>query len=195
MIYVMSQKFFKKHIEKMAKHNPYFILDGENWIVSGHPDGEGSITTKYSNTYSVGSFSPEVRLYGMLKDLKRGESVNESKLKNEVQIFFKDKAFISSANTAYKTLVATGHDESRNVFVVLPNIVYKYLGKAMVKRMRKLGEKGGLEFQCVFSQDKIEDDKKATKKLLSPDQLEAVDAASKWIEKHYKLRFKDNLDQ
>lgn len=189
MIYVMSQKFFKKKIEKMAKRNPYFGLDGENWGVTGHRDDEEAIATKYNNVYSVGSFSPEARLFNYLKDLKKGRDVPEGKLRNEVDLFLKDKAFISSVNTAFKTLVATGTSETRNVFVILPNIVYKYLGKAIVKRMRKLGEKGGLRFTCVYTQDKIDENKKCLDRLLTEDELEAVDRASKWIERHYDLRY------
>ena len=193
MIYVMSQKVFKKYAKKILKYAEFFIIDGENWSVTSHSEDEAAIASSYPMAYSVGSFSPETRLWSMLKDLKRGHEVSESKLRNEVSIYFKDKAFVGSVNLAYKSLVASGTD-TRNGYVVLPNLVYKYLGEAIVKRMRKLGEKGGLDFHCVYSQDRIKDDPKCVKKLLKKKELAQVDKASKWIEKHYKLTYKDNMD-
>ena len=127
MIYVVNQKFFKKNIEKMAKYNPYFILDGENFAVTGRSNDTVAIATKFNRAHSVGGFCPEVKLYGMLRKLKRGEDINTDKFEKEVKNFIKDKSFIVAINVAFKALIAGGSSDPLNVFVVLPNIVYKYL--------------------------------------------------------------------
>ena len=120
MIYVMNQKFFKKNIEKMAKYNPYFIIDGENFAVTGRSNNKVAIATEFNRTHSVGGFCPEVKLYGMLRKLKKEEPVNQEKFENEIKKFLKDKSFIVAVNVAFKALIASGTDNPLNIFIVLP---------------------------------------------------------------------------
>ena len=186
MIYVVSQKFLSKNDVKMVKPNPYFILDGENYAITGRSSNKVSIATKYNRSHSVGGFCPESRLYSMISKKKRGEEVSEEKYKKEVKKFIKDKTLVVAINIAFKALIAGGYDEPLNVFVVLPNRVYKALSKKMIKRMEKLAD---VEFKFIFSQEDIEDNFKKLKTLMNKDQMKAIDSASKRIEKKYELKF------
>ena len=192
MIYVMNQKFFKKNIEKMAKYNPYFIIDGENFAVTGRSNDAVAIATKYNRCHSVGGFCPEVKLYGMLRKLKRDEQVNPEKLENEIKKFIKDKSFIVAINVAFKALIAGGSDNPLNIFIVLPNIVYKYLGKKIIKKMIKVAD---INFEFIRSQDTIEENMKILRNLLGSNELKEIDRLTKKIEKKYELKFmKDDDD-
>ena len=192
MIYVMNQKFLKKNVEKMAKHNPYFILDGENFAVTGRSNDSVAIATKFNRAHSVGGFCPEVKLYGMLRKLKRGDEINEDKFEKEIKKFIKDKSFIVAINVAFKALVAGGESEPLNIFIVLPNIVYKYLGKKIIKKMIKVAD---VDFEFIHSQDVLEGDFKILRKLLSPKQMKEIDQLSKKIEKKFDLKFLQDDDE
>jgi hypothetical protein len=187
----MNQKFFKKKIEKMAEFNPYFILDGENFAVTGRSNDTVAIATKFNRAHSVGGFCPEVKLYGMLRKIKRGEEVNPEKLEKEIKKFIKDKSFIVAINVAFKALISSGQDNPMNIFIVLPNIVYKYLGKKIIKKMTKIAD---TDFEFIFSQEALEDDMKMLKDLLSPKEMKEIDYVSKKIEKKHELKFLQDDD-
>ena len=191
MIYLMNQKFFKKNIEKMAKYNPYFVIDGENFAVTGKSNDKLAIATKYNRTHSVGGFCPEVKLYGMLRKMKREEQVNPEKFENETKKFLKDKSFIVAVNVAFKALIAGGTENPLNIFIVLPNIVYKYLGKKIVKKMIKLAN---TDFEFIYTQDALEDNMKALKNLMGSNELKYIDHLTKKIEKKYDLKFMQDDD-
>lgn len=192
MIYVMNQKFFKKNIEKMAKYNPYFIIDGENFAVTGRSDTTIAIATKYSRCHSVGGFCPETKLYGMLRKLKREEDVSPEKLEKETKKFIKDKTFIVAVNVALKALIAGGVENPLNIFIVLPNIVYKYLGQRIIKKMKKLAD---TDFEFIYSQDDLKEDIKRLKVLMEPKQLKEIDGITKKIEKKHDLKFRKDDDE
>lgn len=191
MIYVMSQKFFKKHIEKMAEYNDYFILDGENYAVTGNSGETTAIATKYSRCHAVGGFCPESKLYGMLRKLKKGEDVNPDKLEVATKKFLKDKAFTVAINVALKALIAGGYDHPLNIFIVLPNVVYKYLGEKIIKRIKKVSS---LEFDFLYKQEALKENMKRLKTLLSSEQLKEIDKVTKYIEKKYELKFAEDDD-
>ena len=191
MIYVMNQKFFKKNIEKMAKQNPYFVIDGENFAVTGRSNDTVAIATKYNRSHSVGGFCPEAKLYGMLRKLKREEQVNPEKLENETKKFLKDKSFLVAVNVAFKALIAGGTDNPLNIFIVLPNIVYKYLSKRIIKKMNKIAD---TDFEFIYSQDVLEDSIKKLRNLLGSDELKEIDRLTKKIEKKYELKFMQDDD-
>lgn len=191
MIYVMSQKFFTKNIEKMAKYNEYFVLDGENYYATGRTADSVAIATKYSKSHSVGGLCPESRLYNMLKKKKNGEDINEEKLKKEIKKFFKDKSTIASFNVVFKTVVVGGANNPRNIFVVLPNIVYKFLGEKMIKKMKKLAK---ADFNFIFTQEDLKDDIKMLKETLTKDQMKYIDKISKRVEEKYQINFSSDDD-
>ena len=192
MIYVMNQKFLKKNIEKMAKYNQYFIIDGENFAVTQKSADRTAIATKFSRAHSVGGFCPEMKLYKMLQKMKDEEPVVEEKYDREVKKFLKDKTFIVAVNVAFKALIAGGVDNPLNIFIVLPNIIYKYLGKRIIKRMVKLAD---VDFEFIFDQSTIDEDPKRLKKLLTPKELKEFDSITKKIEKKHDLKFMKDDDE
>ena len=185
MVYIMNQKFFVKHIVEMAKY-PYFAFDGENYGISSSKYGgdSGALASRYDRMYTLGSFTPEVRLFDMLKKMKKGEEINPRKYENEVDAFINDKAFIAACACAIKAL--TYSQERMNIFVILPNIVYKYLGKTIQKKMIKLCKKH-VDFEFVYTQNVLEDDMKRLKNQLNDDQIKKIVKAVKRIEKKYDL--------
>lgn len=191
MIYIMNQKFFKKNIEKMAKYNQYFIIDGENFAVTGRSNDTVAIATKFNRAHSVGGLCPEVKLWNMLRKMKKGEDVNPDKFANETKKFLKDKSFIAAANVVFKALIAGGVDNPLNIFVVLPNIVYKHLGKKIIKKMNKLL---GVDFEVIRPQEMLEEDIKVLKNLLGSKELKEIDKVSKKIEKKFELSFMQDDD-
>ena len=187
----MNQKFLKKNIEKMAEYNQYFILDGENFAVTGKSSDKVAIATKFNRSHSVGGFCPEVKLYGMLRKMKKDVEINKDKLEKETKKFIKDKTFVVAVNVAFKALIANGTDRPLNIFVVLPNIVYKYLGNTIIKRMKKIA---GTDFNFIFSQDVLKEDMKHLKRLLGSEELKEIDKLTKKIEKKYDLKFSSDDD-
>lgn len=185
MIYVMSQKFLSRYDTRLVEANPYFIIDGENYGVCGDSNRE-RVATKYARSHSVGSFSPEQNLYNYLLKLQRGDDINEERFERRVKEYLTDKAFISSFTQAFKALIAMGQQETLNVFVVLPNIVYKYLGNQIVVRMRRVSD---LSFTCVFPQSALRENWKMLYRLCTPEQLREIDKATKRIERRYELRY------
>lgn len=192
MIYVMSQKFLSKYDVKMVKQNEYFILDGENYAVTGRSVNKVAVATKYNRSHSVGGFCPENRLYTMISKKKRGEEINKEKYKKEVKKFIKDKALTAAISTAFKALNATGYDQPLNIFIVLPNRVYDALSKKIIKRMEKLAN---VDFKFIFTQEDIKDDFKRLKKNLNRDQLKTIEKSTKRIEKKYKLKYMVDDDE
>ena len=187
MIYVMNQKFLEKNIVKMSKYNQYIIIDGENWAITGRSSDDTSIATKYRMCHSVSGFTPEDRLYNYLIKKKKNQEINEYKYNRELEEFLEDKPFIASCDAVMKALVANGLNDSMNVFIVLPNIVYRYLGLTIAKRIHELLD---VDFFCVFIQEDLKENGfKMLKTLLNSDQLREVDKASKRIEKKYKLKY------
>ena len=72
----------------------------------------------------------------------------------ELEEFLEDKPFIASCDAVMKALVANGLNDSMNVFIVLPNIVYKYLGLIIAKRIHELLN---VDFFCVFIQEDLKE--------------------------------------
>ena len=192
MIYVMNQKFLKKNIEKLAKYNEYFIIDGENFAVTQKKADRVAIATKFSRAHSVGGFCPEMKLYKMLQRKKDEEPVDEEKYDREVKKFLKDKTFVVAVNVAFKALIAGGVDHPLNIFIVLPNIVYKYLGKKIIKKMIKMAS---VDFEFIYDQEVLDNDLKRLKKLLGPKELKVFDDITKKIEKKHDLKFIKDDDE
>lgn len=189
MIYVMSQKFLEKYIVRLAEPNPYFILDGENYSVTGTDSRK--VGSTYNNCHCVGSFTPETSLYNYLRKIQRGDDINEHTYARRIREFLSDIPFIASVCQAFKTLIALGCHDTLNVFVVLPNLVYKFLGGDIIQRMDRLGN---LSFKCIYSQADLRKNWKLLNHLCTPDQLREIDQATKWIEKHYHLKYREDDD-
>ena len=188
MIYLMSQKFWMKHAKKLVKPCDYIGIDGENWSVTGRRSDQEAIATRYSNFASFGSFTPEGRLYGMLRKKKKGEEINESKFAHEIEVWIEDTSFISVAIKTFKSVYGFGIDEPANVFVVIPNLVYKYLAEDIIEAMKDLAD---MEYSFIFDQGYIkETDYEILDHHLNRRQIKALHEQIKHLEKKYKIVYK-----
>lgn len=190
MIVVMSQKFFVKHVAKLAKPADYLGMDGENYGITNKKSDDLSIATKYSHMVSTGSYTPESRLYDMLRKKKRGEPINKFKFEREIEYYLEDPSFVSSVIKTFKALYSCGYDHHINVFVILPNIVYKFLGGEIIKRMIELANQ---DYGFIFSQEELKAfgyDK--LEKGLKPKQLKSIANRVPILEKKFKIKYADN---
>ena len=195
MIYLMSKKYLKKNIDKLVRPNKYFIIDGENYGSVGGEDGYESISEKFNNTYPIGAFCPESELYRILKRIKNKEEYNEKKFKRLLDDYFHDDELIGGICMTTKAQATYGADEDINVFVVLPNVVYKILGEDIKKKFEKVIKSEDIKF--VRTQAWIEDHggpKKALKGNLSKEELQKLLKGVKKAEKKYGLKKKDYGD-
>lgn len=187
MLYIMSQKFFKKHTNKLVAPNDYFVIDGENSGVT-NPRHE-SIATKFNNTYPLGGWCPDDALYRELMKIKRGEDVSKGKLEKLTERYLKSKDFIAAACASIKAQAANGVTNDINIFVVLPNVVYKQLGTKIKKRLTKLV---AVDFEFIRMQDDI--NKKALTETLKKKQLKEILKVIAALEKKKKYLHDFNND-
>lgn len=193
MIVVMNQKFWEKKVTKLVEWAEYIGIDGENYGLIDRSSKSLAIASKYSHMASLGSYTPDGRLYTMLRKLKKGEEVNENRFLNEVEIYLEDKAFISCVIKTLRALYSCGFDTHLNVFVILPNLVYKYLGGRIIDRMVELAD---VDFQFIFSQEEIK--AFGYDKLEIPmkrSMLKQIANSVERLEKKYKIKYKDRDDR
>lgn len=186
MIYVMSEKFFVKNAKKLAKPHDYFGLDGANYSVIAGTSNKEPIASRYNRFHSVGSFCPETRLYRYLRKMKNDEEYNQDRYEKEVREFLRDKSFISAVRTALMAEISN-YPYALNIFVVLPNLVWKYLGDEITERIKNISK---MEFEFVYTQRDIKE--KGTKILsaeLDTTQLKEIDHRIRKIDKKYDLKF------
>ena len=169
MLYIVSQKFFKKNADRLVAPNQYFIIDGENHGVTD--SRKESISSKYNNTHPLGGWCPETELYRMLVKRKKGEDVSEKKFTKYVEEYLKSSDFIAAVCASAKAQATYGVDEDINIFVVLPGVVAKQLGKTIRKRIYKIN-------------------KHNLSDTLRKKDLKAILNAIKSAEKKYKLDYR-----
>ena len=192
MLVVMSKKFWEKHVEKLVVDADYVGIDGENYGLTGSGSDDSAIASRYSNVLSAGGFTPEGRLYSMLRKMKKGEDINPRAVENEISYFLDDPAFISSAVKAFRGLYCMGYSHHINVFVILPNMVYKFMSEAIIEKMIEIIR---TDYRFVYSQEELKSI--GYKKLaipLKPSMLREIEENVKRIEKRYKIKYKKKYD-
>lgn len=190
MIYLMSKKFFEKNVKKIIREDEYFGLDGDNYAVTSGISRKEAIASKYNRFQSVGGFCPETKLYKYLKRKKDGEPVPTEKYEKELKAFLKDKSFIAAVRTAFKASLAT-YPHPINILIVLPNIVWKFIGKDIQNRMYKLSK---VDFEFIFTQTDIEESKfKILRNHMSEKEMKMIAKSIKHLENKYDLKFSNEL--
>jgi len=196
MVYLLSKKFFKKNVDRLVGPNRYLVIDGENEAVTSAVGDTDRISANYSNAIILGGFCPEAALFTQLKRKKKGEEYSDKKIKRYTEEYLKSRDFISAACLAMKAQAAYGDENDCNIFVVLPNIVAKYLSKVIKKRMLKIVKyEDGQQF--IYTQKEVEDaGKKIFSKCASEKTLRKVLKGIGRAEEKYKLNdaSKDNDD-
>ncbi|MCM1214138.1 MAG: hypothetical protein NC548_06410 [Lachnospiraceae bacterium] len=187
MVYILSKKFFGKNVDRLVAPNRYLIIDGENYSVTSSIGDSEKTADNYSNAIILGGFCPENALFTLLRRKKKGEDFSEKKLKQYTKDFLKSRDFTSAACLAMKAQAAYGDDNDCNIFIVVPNLVNKYLSKVIKKRMLKIIRYEG-DKQFLYTQKEAEEiGKKIFSKTASRKTLREVLKGIGAAEKRYKL--------
>lgn len=172
MLYLMSEKQFKKNAKKLVEPKDYIICDAT--------DDENGSLTKYSNVVSMHNMNPTPKLV-KVKLQKDFDSIDEYKVEKMEKKFFKSKGFITSSMACVKGLL--DQDCSINMFIVMRNKAYKVYGKKFAKRIKKLFD---VEFDFIFTFEDYLDNKKIIKKDLQPKFAKQLTKSLSRLEKKYK---------
>lgn len=192
MIYVISRKFLDKQGSKLAAPKEYLIIDGENCGNNASGNDEPA-SQKYNKCIIRGGFCPERETIALLKRKKDGREYSEKKLKNQIKEFYKSADFLEAAFFSMKAQGAYGVDNDINVFVCLPNIIFKSIGKQTAAIIQELS---GMDFQFVYTEKTIKETKrKCLDDGLKKKQLKQINKAVKKAESKYKFRRRDDYDE
>ena len=192
MLYIISQKFWEKKCKKLVAYNDYLGIDGENYAITGRPSDETAICTKYSNMVSVGNFTPDMKLYTMLRKLKKNEPIDERKFRREVDYYIDDIGFIACVIKAIKALTSYGVESPINVFLILPNVVYKYMEKIIEMGINNYAK---MDFEFVYNENDLKEDRDILERKLNKTQLKAIKKRCKALEKEHGIRYSDPYDE
>lgn len=190
MMFLISQKFLEKHDKKILKVRDYIIVDGSD---AGEMDDDArhsSVANRYNFVVINGGFTPHNRLIQSMKeDLKEGiiaDGKYSWKTENMLADFFGDRTFIGSVLSAVQGFLveSTGWDVQRNVFIVLPNKVYRLMGDKILTKFNELLE---VDFQFIYSEQELTDDKKLLKKDLKEKKMKTLRKRIPKVAAKYKL--------
>jgi hypothetical protein len=162
-MYLVSSKFWLKRAKKLVEYKDYILIDG-----TGDESGELS---KFANVVSLDGFSMSKALIDAKKN-KDDERIDSDKRKIMERKFFdnKDKSFMLACMSVAKALIK--HDGEVNIFIVIKNSAYKTYAKRMKKEMYKLLGDGDFEF--IYMEEDIENDKKLLKKNIKSKALKGI---------------------
>lgn len=191
MIYVISQKFLERQGSKLAAPNEYLIIDGDNFG-NNASDLSEPISQKYNKCIIRSGLCPERATLLIFKKKKAGKEYSEKKLKNQLKEFFKSNEFLEAAFFSMKAQGVYGEDSDINVYVCLPNIVYKNIGKQIASIIQELS---GMDFQFVYTEKAIKDsNRKCLETSLKRKQLKAINKKVKKAEEKFKLKHLNDTD-
>lgn len=169
MIFVVSEKTFKKNAKKWLKMRDYIIIDGSDDGTIDMDDGRKTeLAATYNNVAINGAFSPHHRLIDALKKEDRNSNERMSwRAQNLLDDFMNSTEFVAAITAVTKGFTAEIGREQRNVFVVLPKTVYRYMSDHIVNRFYELMK---ADFRFVFPETELEERKKLlTKDVKSKD--------------------------
>lgn len=171
MIFLVSEKTFVKNAKKILKARDYVIIDGSD---SGSIDDDAmhtDISTTFNNVVVNGGFTPHHRLVDALKKDMKGRAKQETEAattgnwrfswatENMLSDFLKSDEFVGAALAAVKGFTlqtnssASGNSSvQRNIFIVLPNRVYKLMRDIYAEHFHKLL---GVDFQFVYTEEEL----------------------------------------
>lgn len=189
MIYILSQKFFKRYVASIVSEKDYFLIDGENFGTTGK--SANGIADNFGAIAPIGGFSPERSVYSQLKKKARGQEYSDKKIDKGLKEFFKSKDYAAASLAAVKAQCALEKDI--NVIIVLPNVFYKAIGKKLAKHLQKLVKIDPEDdFQFVWlEKDVPKKKKKILKKFsyyLDEKQLKKIYKRIKKLEKKKKYK-------
>lgn len=176
MIFIVSAKQFEKHDKAWIKPRDYVLIDGcDSGNIQDDAD-RTEIMEKYARAVCSGGFTPPTRMITQMRreqENKSIETLNDYSFKTRELIndFLESEDLLVSMLSAVKAFVLevkNGWDTQRNVFVILPQKVYKLFVAIYINRMYELMETNPDDIKFVYTQDEL----LAKKKLLTKDLKE-----------------------
>lgn len=191
MMFLISEKYLEKNDKKILKVKDYIIIDGSDAGEIGDDSGKSGVAARYNYVVINGGFTPHSRLIqAMKRDIKDGivgeDGKYSWKTENMLADFFEDRTFVGSVLSAIKGFLMEGDgwDAQKNVFIVLPNKVYKLLSDKILEQFYNLLS---VDFQFIYSQTELEDQKKLLTKDLKTKKMDELRKRLPKVAKKFKL--------
>ena len=182
MLFICKKKWFIKNAKKILPERDYFIIDGEDVGSSVSSKKQKTVSDKFAHCTSNGEFTPSNKLMRAL--LENDNEYPDRKIKDMIEDHFHDKNTTIAIISSVKAMFASQENDEINIFVVLPNKVYKTLADKYKKRYEKLFD---TDFDFVFTSKELDEKPKLlTKELSSKKRKEIIELIRK-NEKKFKL--------
>lgn len=121
---------------------------------------------------------------------KSGREYSEKKLKNQLKEFFKSPDFLEAAVFSMKAQGVYGVDHDINVYICLPNLVYKNIGKQVAQLIQSISK---VDFTFVYTEDRIKDTKRqCLEKGLKKKQLQKINTRAKKLEDKLQIKIRNH---
>lgn len=188
MLFIYKKKTFEKKAKKILPDKEYFIIDGED-IGSAVSSKKGeTISDSFTHCTNNGYFTPPRKLINYFLD-KGDKQYDPSKVEEWLDDYFDSKNTKIALLSAVRAIFALMNNEKNpipeiNIFIVLPNKVYKAMGERFKAEYKKMF---GLSFEFVFTEDDVEEDKELLTKALSNKQINKILEKLEELEKKNKL--------
>lgn len=173
MIFVMKYKTFNKISKKILPAADYLIVDGNDLDSEISTNADKALSANYTNVYTNGTFTPPKSLIRDLTDIEEGAPIrsNARKIEDKLKDYLKSEDMTLSITATVNTINVFDDPRSANVFIVLPNKVYRAVGEDLTRRIKKLFK---TDFDFIFNDDEILKNKKLAKKKLKKNQVKEI---------------------
>lgn len=172
MIYICKKKSFEKMAKKILPDYEYFIIDGED--TGSSVSISKTISDTFSHCTSDGNFTPPRKLTRILTD-EDDDDYNPDKVEDMIDEYFDSRRVKASMIKAVKTMFALSNANKPipeiNVFIVLPNKVYKAMGIRFLNEYKKLFKNIS---QFIYLEEVLKENKKILGKKLSKEDLNKI---------------------
>ena len=152
MIFLVSEKTFVKNAKKILKARDYVIIDGSD---SGSIDDDAmhtDISTTFNNVVVNGGFTPHHRLVDALKKDMKGRAKQETEAATTDEFVGAALAAVKGFTLQTNSSASGNSSVQRNIFIVLPNRVYKLMRDIYAEHFHKLL---GVDFQFVYTEEEL----------------------------------------
>lgn len=167
---------FEKLMETLVGPKDYFIFDATD------SDDNGETLKDFSGVISTEGIAPPERLISAMKK-KDEDEIDYSKVERLEDKYFKNKRFIAAALAITKTFKDA--DGDINLFIVLEKNAYKFFGKKIMKRFRKIMD---VDFNFIFDLEDVKEKKKLLKATPKGSEIDE-------FKKHHKKLIKKLSDK
>lgn len=197
MIFILSDKSFRENAKKILKVRDYVIIDGSDsgYIDDSKSASKGDISNVYNNTIINGAYTPSHRLIDAIKKESKKKDLSAEdhlpwKLQQSMDEYFESAEVVGAMLSTIKGFTmkinanSSGSDSQRNVFIVLPNRIYKYMGDQFLIRFYDLTK---ADFKFVYGEKDLFENMKLLRKDLKDKRIDFLDRRVEKLAKKYKL--------